>query len=123
MPLRGRTILIVEDSDLVRGLIKELLGAADVRILEASSGAEAIAVAANEQGADLLITDLSLPGGSGIELAQLLRRQWPGLKTLLISGDPGGAILARTVPDAAFLEKTYLVEELIPSIRRLLDLS
>ena len=67
MPLRGRTILIVEDSDLVRGLIKELLGAADVRILEASSGAEAIAVAANEQGADLLITDLSLPGGSGIE--------------------------------------------------------
>jgi len=121
-PLQGRTVLIVEDSGLVRGLIRELLSAADVRILEASNATEAISVAeVAGQPAHVLITDLYLPDFGGVELAQRLQLRWPDLKILIISGDPGGVFFARAIPEAGFLEKTFLVERLLDRIQQLLE--
>src|SRR5271165_3243217 len=110
-PRQGPRVLVVDDFDLLRQLIRHLLGSADVRVLEASSGAEALAVAAAcEQPPRVLITDVHLPDCSCIELAAQLRLRWPGLKTLVISSDPSGDLFARAIPEARFLEKTFLAE-------------
>jgi CheY-like chemotaxis protein len=61
------------------------------RVLAASSGAEALAILAEKQTIDLLLTDLVMPGLSGLDLYQVVRRQQPAVKGLIMTGyAPGG---------------------------------
>src|ERR1700688_1258859 len=100
---RGHTILLVDDSDLVRSLIRELVLETGAHVIDVALPAAAIDLARrSEQTVHLLITDLTLPGMSGIDLALQLRRHWPDLKVLLISADPGAAIYLYRIPGASF---------------------
>ena|SRR5579862_3441087 len=84
---RVETVLLVEDEVFVRNVTREILQAAGYRVLSAGD-----ALAANrlydEYGpeVDLLLTDMTLPGENGGELAARLRRQNPELRVLLMTG-------------------------------------
>jgi len=79
------TILLVEDDEPARGLIRLQLQRSGYRVLEAQDAPTAKAIAAVEH-VDLLLTDVVMPGPSGIELARQLRAQRPELPVLLMSG-------------------------------------
>ncbi|MCP5029729.1 MAG: response regulator [Actinomycetia bacterium] len=82
----GGTILLVEDEPAVLALVAEILRRAGHDVLEASSGSEAVAVAALAGAIDLLVTDVVLGGPSGLELAARLREERPELPVLFVSG-------------------------------------
>src|SRR5688572_33393916 len=67
-----RTILIVEDYDDVRGMLKVLLESEDFQVLEAGSGAEALEVI-KKQRPDAILMDLALPGFDGFETIRRIR--------------------------------------------------
>ncbi len=83
------TVLVVEDEDGVRELIREFLESAGYRVLDARCGEDALAVAESSGGAiDLLVADRALPGLSGSQTASRLRSAIPGLAVLFVSGYP-----------------------------------
>ena len=81
----GEMVLVVEDQDAVRAVTVRLLRGNGYVVLEATSGAEAIAIAARHH-IDLLLTDVVMPLMGGRELATLLLADHPGLPVLYMSG-------------------------------------
>jgi DNA-binding response OmpR family regulator len=79
-----RTVLLVEDYQLARGAMRELLEDEGYRVLEAASLQDARALA--HEPIDLLLTDLGLGDGRGDELAEELRAVIPGLGVLYVTG-------------------------------------
>jgi two-component system cell cycle sensor histidine kinase/response regulator CckA len=118
------TILVAEDQTDVRALVSHVLRAYGYRVLTASNGEEALAVAARETRAiDLLITDVVMPGLNGRELAERLGRLRPRMKVLFISGYTEDTVVRRGVlkPDLNYLSKPFGPAALLTSIRRILD--
>ncbi len=115
----AETVLVVEDEDSVRSLIKRVLSGAGYRVLEAASGDEAEAGPWRQAAVDLVVTDVVMRGTSGPELARRLREERSDLPVLLISGYPGN----RVDLDASFgfLAKPFSKRELLARVRTLLD--
>lgn len=87
-PAQGNgTVLICDDNESLRYMLRFTLERAGFRVLEASDGPQALAVVKRSSGpVDLLVTDLTMPQMSGRELAAKLRETHPGLRVMLISG-------------------------------------
>jgi CheY-like chemotaxis protein len=84
----NETILLVEDEELLRHVVVEMLSQLGYKVLGATSGKEALAVAREYTGRiDVLITDVLMPGLPGPQLADSLRKSRPGLKVIFVSGD------------------------------------
>ena len=123
VPRGSETILLVEDAAPLRAVIRELLENSGYTILEAEDGEQAIHIAQqHESNIALLLTDLSLPNGSGQAVAKTLREQRRGLKVLYMSGDPD-ADVGRGIQEADtdFLQKPFGKEALAQKLRNLLD--
>jgi CheY-like chemotaxis protein len=124
-PMRGaETILLVEDDEMVRTLVRETMESSGYRVLEAPDPLEARSIAANSQSAiQLLITDVVMPKASGPELARELLAVYPGLKVLYMSGHTDRAILKRGVrrKEVAFLPKPFTPAELTAKVREVLE--
>jgi two-component system, cell cycle sensor histidine kinase and response regulator CckA len=116
------TILVVEDDEAVRELAARVLRRAGHRVLVAASGEEALAEAERGTGFDLLVADIVMPGMSGTELAERLRRQRPDLPILFTSGNAAGAFQDATelLRDSSFMEKPYDPAALAARVRELL---
>lgn len=80
------TILVVDDDAEVRVLVAEFLIDAGYRVLQAGGGKEALQVLVDTGAIDLIITDVRMPGISGIDLAERIMRDCQGQKIILISG-------------------------------------
>jgi CheY-like chemotaxis protein len=81
------TILIVEDNDTLRALLKRMLERLDRHVLVAADAESALALMAHsQQPIGLVIADVRLPGMNGVTLAQELRRRDPSIAVLLVSG-------------------------------------
>jgi signal transduction histidine kinase/CheY-like chemotaxis protein len=119
------TILLVEDELPVRTLARVILQRNGYHVLEATSGADALSVWGQHAAKiDLLLTDIIMPQGvSGRELAQKLRADRAGLKVVFVSGySPDSMELgAELNEETFFLQKPYLPEQLLRSIRQVLD--
>ena len=114
-------ILLVDDSELVRGFAKELLADAAYCVIEAESAAAALKIADRaDRRIDMIVTDLMLPGMNGLELSKKMLALRPGLKVLLVSADPGNEIAVSLVPGARFLDKNALVDSLVERVRQML---
>ena len=80
------TILIVEDEDGVRSLIRRVLEQRNYRVLDSASEENALELARSEKQLDLLITDIEIQGGQGTNVASLVRLIHPGIRIIFISG-------------------------------------
>ncbi|MBL8759755.1 MAG: response regulator, partial [Phycisphaerae bacterium] len=122
-PPRGsETILIAEDSALVRELVAEELRSAGYTVLSAESGPEALKVAAGHAGAiDLLLTDVVMPEMSGVQLAEKLA-QTRKIAVIYMSGYTEETITHHGVdPErATFIAKPFMSDTLLHLIRRVL---
>ncbi|MGE5114296.1 MAG: PAS domain S-box protein [Acidobacteriaceae bacterium] len=115
----SETVLLVEDEDGIRILTKAFLEQQGYAVLVATNGPEALALTKNySEPIHLLLTDVIMPGMRGTELAARLKGERPGMRVLYVSGYPEEEI---TDPDATFLQKPFLMEELGFMIRSLLD--
>ncbi len=114
---RGReTVLVVEDEEPLRALIRRLLERGGYRVLEAGDGEEALAVARGSEGIDLLLTDVMLPHRNGREVAEAVAAVFPNVRILFMSGYG-----ENTPPGAARLEKPFGPPKLATTVREILD--
>jgi CheY-like chemotaxis protein len=124
IPAGHETILLAEDEDSVRSLIRILLQSSGYKVLEAVSGNEAIHIAETYTGQiDLLITDVVLPRMNGKLVVNRVLALRPALKVLLISGYSPDRLarLDCNPADCAFLQKPFRCEVLGNLVRQLLD--
>jgi PAS domain S-box-containing protein len=123
-PTGTETVLVVEDEDAVRELLRRTLSRVGYRVLEARDGGEATRVAQRHDGRiHLLITDVVLPGMNGGELATELTRARPDLEVIFMSGYADNEVARRGVrrdPDS-FLDKPFSSENLLRLARTRLD--
>jgi nitrogen-specific signal transduction histidine kinase/ActR/RegA family two-component response regulator len=121
----SETILVVEDEPAVRFLSARQLRKLGYRILEASSGAEALSIWRQHAGEiDLLFTDIVMPDGmTGSELAETLLAEKPGLKIIYASGYSLDVVEQEFSlrKGASFLHKPYSAAAVSNLIRTLLD--
>jgi two-component system, cell cycle sensor histidine kinase and response regulator CckA len=122
----GVTILIVEDDDAIRPVLKRVLERKGYTLLVASNGAEALRLAEGIEPPDeltLAITDLMMPGMGGIQLLAHLTRMFPGLRALLMSGYSDDAIGRAGLPEGrvSFLQKPFSLDELTRRVAEVLE--
>jgi len=124
LPFRGReTVLLVEDEDGVRALVRQVLHKHGYHVLEARHGGEALLHCERHTGKiDLLLTDVVLEQMGGRELAQRLTHLRPDIKVLYISGYTDDAIVAHGIlkQGTAFLQKPFTTEALAKKVREVL---
>jgi PAS domain S-box-containing protein len=128
-PLRGarggsETILLVEDSDVVRKLAVQVLRTAGYAVLETQAGPQAISAADGHAGPiHLLLTDLVMPEMGGQDLALYLRAARPGLRVLYMSGYTENAAIhqGRIEAGSFFMAKPFTPASLVRRVREVLD--
>jgi CheY-like chemotaxis protein len=115
------TILLVEDEEEARTVLRQILAGKGYRVLAAASGDEALAVAAEcEERIDLLLTDVTMPRMKGPELASRLLGQRPQLRVIYMSGYNEEPLLGGE--DAPLcLQKPFSAQTLARAVRGVLD--
>src|SRR6476469_9515671 len=88
---RAPTILVVDDEPQLRRLASRALEQAGYRVIQATDGLEALGLFTDESPIDLLVTDVRMPHTDGIVLAAALKRRYPSLPVLFMSGYPRGS--------------------------------
>jgi PAS domain S-box-containing protein len=124
LPQGRETVLLTEDEEQVRQMIRMILEMSGYCVLEASDGEEALAIYKQHEGEiDLVMTDVVMPQMSGRELAQSLEVLHPGIKVLYMSGYTDDAIVRHGLLDQeiAFLQKPFTPDVLIRKVREVLD--
>jgi signal transduction histidine kinase/CheY-like chemotaxis protein len=119
------TILIVEDEERVRALVRQVLMMHGYTVLEASNGLDGLAAILRHPGKlDLLLTDVIMPGMGGRELMEQARLARPGLRGMYMSGYTDDQILKAGVIDQQipFLQKPFSPDTLAAKIREVLDI-
>jgi len=118
------TILLIEDEDGVRALVRDILQRQGYNVLETHDGAEAMAMADRHQGKiDLLLSDVVLAHMSGREIAKQICAKRQDMRVLFISGYTEEAIVHHGVlePGTAFLQKPFTPAALIRKVREVID--
>lgn len=118
MTAKPFVILYVEDDAFVRESVAELLDTAERRLVCVADGAGARA-ALRTQDVDLLMTDINLPDGSGLDLAREGLRQNPALPVIVCSGHDLSDITSSLGPTAHLLRKPFDLDELEALVERL----
>jgi two-component system, cell cycle sensor histidine kinase and response regulator CckA len=122
-PVSGtHTVLVVEDEEGVRVLAGKLLERQGYTVLLAASVAEALRIFEANRAIDLVLTDVVMPGASGLELARQLLERQPAPKVIYMSGYTEEAIgkYGFLEPGIAFLNKPFTSQTLVQKIRDVL---
>ena len=116
----GRTILVVEDNEMVREMVREMLEGYGYTVMTAADPGRAIEMISNNRPRiDLLVSDVVMPGMSGPEMYEQLVEQLPGLRVVYISGYPmSPSIRSGTLEEeVSYLQKPFTAEALLERIR------
>jgi len=120
----AKTILLVEDDEAVRELTSCILQQNDFLVVEAKDAESAFRLVADRGlAADLLVSDIRLPGMNGLQLLETLRSRHPYLKAVFASGLSLAEVQERRLlpRDTIFLEKPYENVALIEVVRKILE--
>ncbi|MCB0169086.1 MAG: response regulator [Anaerolineae bacterium] len=125
-PQSAKTILLVEDEDMIRDLAQRTLLKDGYLVLEAKNGQEALDIFNEYSGTiDLLLTDIVMPGKiAGDKLAKIITSLRPETKILYISGHPKDIRLTQNfiTQNSAFLQKPFTPSKLAHKVREVLDI-
>jgi DNA-binding response OmpR family regulator len=125
MSMSNPTILVVDDEAAQRELIRAILDREAFAVLEAPDFDEALDIQQQHLGEiDLLLIDLSLPGGNGYDLSKALLAVEPRLKVLMVSGHAGAEIckfFEISTTDLHFLQKPFQPQELLDHVRAIME--
>jgi two-component system, cell cycle sensor histidine kinase and response regulator CckA len=117
----AQTVIVVEDDEGLRSLLRRGLMLAGYDVLDAADGAAAVDVARNHPGRiALLVTDVVLPGMNGPEVAEELRRTTPEIRTLFMTGYADDALRGILASGASVLQKPFTLQALCSTVRGLL---
>ncbi len=119
-----RSILVVEDEEGVRTVVRAALEQVGYRVTTATNGIEATRLL-EDGGYELVLTDVLMPDKDGIEVISDLRRECPELPIIAMSGGgrlprDGYLAIARHLGAHAILQKPFTVDELLATVDRLL---
>jgi len=112
-------ILLVEDESVVREVTREVLERAGYQVLESDGPGEAIRLAEAHRGRiALLLSDVVMPGMSGIDLARLIHERQPRLATVFMSGYASHAVLQPAARDvrSTYIQKPFTVDALLAGV-------
>jgi two-component system, cell cycle sensor histidine kinase and response regulator CckA len=118
------TILLVDDDESVRALVRESLAQQGYTVLEARFNSEALLMARRHVGPiHLMVSDVMMPGINGRELAYMVTSSRPHMKVLYISGYPLEIVREKLRdPDMAnFLQKPFPIQALVEKVQELLQ--
>jgi len=121
---RSGTVLLVEDSDVVRDVVATMLEAGGLTVLQASGGEEALALARRgDPPIDLLLTDIVMPVMSGVELADRLERERPGVRILFMTGYAEEVVVNEGIlgKHRECIGKPFTREQITKRVRKLLS--
>jgi DNA-binding NtrC family response regulator len=115
----GQTVLVVDDHETTRQTIARMLEAGGFTVVQASSAAEALERLARESGEiDMVLSDVTMPGMSGIDLSYQIRELYPSMPVAIVSGDVSElerSIIGRTA--VPFIKKPFHAESLYSAVR------
>jgi PAS domain S-box-containing protein len=120
----SETLLLVEDEEGVRELVRDMLTLAGYDVLEAAMPSDAERISRTHAGLiHLLVTDVVLPELSGLELSERLRAHRPDLQVMFMSGFPEPALRGDVIeaPGTYFISKPFNRQGLLECVRRALD--
>jgi two-component system cell cycle sensor histidine kinase/response regulator CckA len=116
----GETILLVEDEELVREMIVDTLGQSGYRVLSAATPWQALAMAEAHKGTiDVVLTDVVMPGLTGVDVAERLKPLRPGVPVVYMSGYSND-VMSRyglSVERGDFLLKPFTTDALLARMR------
>jgi CheY-like chemotaxis protein len=110
-------ILVVEDDQDTQAILSELLQMQGHTIVTASESQQALAIIGHQPDIELLITDVSLPGMSGIELARAVKSSHPAIAILICSGYGEQQFETLAFP-ATWLQKPIEIDAFLEAIER-----
>jgi DNA-binding NtrC family response regulator len=118
----AHVIRVVDDEPGLRELACGVLEQAGYRTLEAGDGREALAVLSQApDSVALVLSDIRMPHLNGLELEQTIRRQWPRLPVLLMSGEMTREWVIRVREHTLYLlRKPFRSQDLLDSVRELI---
>ena len=118
----GDTVLVVEDEEIVRQFIGDVLRDVGYRVLEAMDGAQGLETVLAQERIDLVISDVGLPELSGRQLATRARERRPDLKFLFVTGYAGETAFEADALDhrTQLITKPFSVEVLTQRVREMI---
>jgi DNA-binding response OmpR family regulator len=122
-PKAGPTVLVVDDDEAVRSSLEMLLEAYGFQVVLARNGRQGLAAfRANAPDVDVVLIDLMMPVQDGLETIALIRREWPKVPIVAMSGGAGignwdGLAVARRLGADHAIEKPFEAEELLAILR------
>jgi CheY-like chemotaxis protein len=90
-------------------------------VVRADSGSEALKMLHSQRGFDAVVTDVMMPGMSGVEFLAVVRRSWPSLPALVITGYADFATADELPADVAVLRKPFRRKEFVARVQGLLS--
>jgi CheY-like chemotaxis protein len=123
MPRNEHTILVVEDEELLRDLLREFLEEEGYEVLIARDGFEAIEIYKRSKDAiALVISDMGLPGIGGWEVLRQIRQVTPDAKVILSSGFVESGVREEMIRAGAkeFIQKPYVAQHIVAMIRNII---
>ncbi|MBA4179564.1 MAG: hypothetical protein C0506_03155 [Anaerolinea sp.] len=117
-------ILVVDDDDPVRVMLARLLRTQGYAVVQAAN-AEQARGSLDPRRPDLVISDIVMPGESGIELRRAIAQRWPELPVILISGysAEGPAEFAARTPNTTFVQKPFAADQFLALVEQTLATS
>jgi CheY-like chemotaxis protein len=117
----GKTVLVVEDEEIVRRATCRALREHGYDVLQARFGVDALEIErAHEGPIHLLLTDVVMPGMSGPELAERIRERRPDARVVFMSGYADDDALRENTEDVVFVSKPFPIPQLMQTLRAVL---
>lgn len=120
---RGETVLVVDDDPAVLQVASKVLSRGGYRVIEAESGAQALRLVEESDGAvDLLLTDVVMPGMGGREISEAIAQRYPGVRVLFMSAYTEDEVILQgvRVAEVNFISKPFTVDGLRAKVREVL---